>query len=248
MVSGGMDSIYATYDRVAHSDDQVTLVHFDLRPVWGETSEKFTASQRWATQAAARWISRNLRPVELIIVPVKQYRANGWWATELIFWGADHCSAGQFDEVITGWCGENFSPHRAQLLRRLQKAIFARYASRGTLAYPLERITKVEMIAAMPSELRCLSMSCHEPEVIDDRAYACGVCRKCSRNNYLMAMIASGLPKREIRAKHLENIAATPHHDGKGYREVYAKFEMWDLVDDIAPKRRAGKRAAVGSA
>lgn len=234
LVSGGMDSIYATYDRAAHSDDLLTMVHFDLRPVWGEVSQKFTASQRRATEKAARWISKNVRPVELLVVPVKEFRANGWWATELIFWSAERCSAGQFDEVITGWCGENFSPHRAQLLRRLQRAIFARYTNRGMLAYPLEQITKVEMIEAMPAELRCLSISCHWPEIVEDTAYPCGLCRKCARNNYMMAMIASGFPTSEVRAKHLENIAATPHHDGKGYRDVYAKFEMWNLVDDAA--------------
>jgi 7-cyano-7-deazaguanine synthase in queuosine biosynthesis len=243
LVSGGMDSIYAAYDRAMRTDDPITIVHFELGEVWGPTSDDFVASQLWAAEAAARWISANVRPVELLVVPVSRFHASGWWATELIFWAAERCSAGRYDDVITGWCGENFSPHRAVLLRRLQRAIFARYASRGTLAYPLERITKVDIMRAMPAALQSISMSCHEPRIDGRRAYACGACRKCVRNDYLRQMLASDLPLEEVKRRHLEKIAATPHHGGKGYREVYSGFELWALADEPAAQAAAAAAA-----
>jgi 7-cyano-7-deazaguanine synthase in queuosine biosynthesis len=237
LVSGGMDSIYATYDRALHSGDQITVVHFNFG-----TCPEFIACMRWAAQGAANWMSANVRPVEFLEVQVDQYwnsagqlrqtRANGWWATELIFWAAERCSAGQFDEVFTGWCGENFSPNRAMVLRRLQKAIFARYASRGTLTYPIEQVTKAESFVAMPPELRSFAMSCGDPKLADGRPVACGVCRKCVRNITMIETMKSGLPLREVRKRHLEKIAVTPDHNGAGYREVYPDFELWNLLDE----------------
>lgn len=237
LVSGGMDSIYATYDRALNTDDEITVVHFNFG-----TCPKFVACMRWATQGAANWISHHVRPIQFLEVQTEQYwneagqlrqtRANGWWATELIFWGAERCSAGQFDEVITGWCGENFSPNRALVLRRLQKAIFARYATRGALAYPIEQVTKAEAYVAMPEELRSFTVSCREPTLVADRVVACGECRKCVRNQAMIHAMNSGLPLSEVRKRHLEKIAATPDHNGRGYRDVYPDFELWSLLDE----------------
>src|SRR5581483_6765752 len=237
LVSGGMDSIYATYDRALHTDDRITVVHFNFG-----TSPNYLACMHWAAQGAAQWISANVRPVDYVEVEVDQFwnaagqlrqrRANGWWATELIFWAAERCSAGEFDEVFTGWCGENFSKNRAMVLRRLQKAIFARYATRGTLTYPIEQVTKVEASVAMPAALKSFAVSCREPTLVDGRAVACGECRKCARNKSMTQALADGLPLPEVRKQHLQKIAATPDHQGRGYREVYPDFELWGLLDE----------------
>src|SRR5690348_13689753 len=93
LVSGGVDSIYAAYDRAARGEDALTVVHFNFG-----TSAEYIACMRWAAKGAADWISGNVRPICFLEVPTEQYwtpsgllrqvRAKGWWATELIYWAA----------------------------------------------------------------------------------------------------------------------------------------------------------------
>jgi 7-cyano-7-deazaguanine synthase in queuosine biosynthesis len=226
LISGGMDSVYAAYDRALNSDDPLILLHFEL----GDDPD-YVQAMRSAARAAADWISANVRPVRFAPTPVSGYRAGGWWATEVIFLAIERCNAGEFDEIISGWCGENFSKERGVPLFALQRAMFARYASRGRLHYPIEHLTKVEMTAEMPTELRALTMSCHEPGFVNGRAVTCGTCRKCARQKYMTDLLASGVPPSEARALHLRKIAETPDLGGKGYRDVYADCALWRLLE-----------------
>jgi hypothetical protein len=134
-ISGGMDSIYACYDRLINSKDDVTAIYFDFTEILGNKTsgavlkKEVVDIQKKVVTSIVTWLNKNIRKINLEIVPITECRYKGWWSTEVVLWAADKCNDGTYDEIISGWTwnGENINYHRAKILHLLQEKIFLSY-------------------------------------------------------------------------------------------------------------------------
>ncbi len=92
-------------------------------------------------------------------------------------------------QVAVGWTSDDLK--RPQVIDRMTRGVPKRVWEalrdsvdhggrlKADLAEPLVGLTKVEIMAAMPSELLELAWTCRRPVLKDGQAYPCGECHAC---------------------------------------------------------------------
>jgi len=228
LASGGMESTYVALERLRDTDDEVTLAFLtsfqaDTSPAW---RKRYDAEWRCLRNIVA-WFYTNARPVNFDRRKLTSFRSGGWWGTEAIFWAAEQCNAGRFDEVLVGWNGTESRGENS--LRSIQEAIFARYATRGRLTFALGPITRAEVYYGLPTDLRAMTVSCLSAWVTDGRIHSCESCLKCERILVLERSIQEGVPLSEARQRYMDVLAAQAE-GAKTYSELYPNCELFNLL------------------
>lgn len=211
--SGGVDSTYAIWKILTTTQDDVMAVVFDtddLTPEDYETNDirlfpkgKTLASTLAKAQPIVDWFAANLRPIELVIVPVELPKLIPDWPntpeTYFTNWAVEKVNVNELDRIIISHEKENDgNANRGSRGREgpaswLAHDLFVANATRGSVEFPLIESDYHHGVAMseLPANLMALAGSCNS-----DREDC--TCFKCSKMKFFEREVQAGKTMSEI--------------------------------------------------
>jgi len=188
MFSGGLDSTAALYKLLITSEDDLHVHHVHLVNRDGRAR-----AERDAAQAVITWCRANCRPFAytesaldfeaLRAIPI-DYLSIAFAACQVII-DVPHCNriavgilAADLDEV---------KRKVSEQQRRVFEAMYACYRARKLgepvveWIYPVYELSKAQVVASLPEELRAAAWSCRRPVATASGYRICGECKPCRK-------------------------------------------------------------------
>jgi 7-cyano-7-deazaguanine synthase in queuosine biosynthesis len=188
MFSGGLDSTAVLHKLLTETRDELRVHH--VRLVNRDRRER---AEQDAVEAIIGWCRANCRPFrysesgldfsELEAIPI-DYLAIAFAACQVAI-DTPGCNriavgtlAGDLDEI---------KRKVSEAQRRVFDAMYACYRARKlgdpdlTFIYPVYELSKAQVAASLPPELRAVAWSCRRPVATGDSYRICGECKPCRK-------------------------------------------------------------------
>jgi 7-cyano-7-deazaguanine synthase in queuosine biosynthesis len=194
MFSGGLDSTAALYKLLTGSGDELRVHHVHLINREGRAH-----AERDAAAAIVAWCRAHCRPFQysestidfagLQAIPI-DYVSIAYAACQVAIDTQD-CN-----RIAVGTLAADLDEIKRKVSasqRRVFEAMYACYRERklGTpdlqWIYPVYELSKVQVVASLPEELRAVAWSCRRPVTTPDGYRICGECKPCRRRREVSA-------------------------------------------------------------
>jgi 7-cyano-7-deazaguanine synthase in queuosine biosynthesis len=196
MFSGGLDSTAALYKLLTGSDDELRVHHVHLI-----NREGRARAESDAAAAVVAWCRANCRPFQysestldfagLQAIPI-DYLSVAFVACQVAI-DTPGCN-----RIAVGTLAADLDEIKRKVTasqRRAFDAMYACYRERklGTAdlqwIYPVYDLTKAEVVASLPEELRAAAWSCRRPVPTADGYRICGECKPCRKRREVAALL-----------------------------------------------------------
>jgi len=196
MFSGGLDSTAALYKLLTESADELHVHHVHLVNRDGRAS-----AERDAVQAVLAWCRANCRPfgysestldfAALQAIPI-DYLAIAYAACQVAI-DIPRCK-----RIAVGVLAVDLDEIKRKVSeqqRRVFEAMYACYRARKLgepvveWIYPVYQLSKAQVAAALPPELRAVAWSCRRPVAIEGGYRICGECKPCRKRAEVSAQL-----------------------------------------------------------
>ncbi len=197
MFSGGLDSTAVLVRLLTESNDELRVHHIRMANREGRAD----AEQR-AVESIVSWCQARYRPFrysesgldfsDLNAIPI-DYLSVAFVACQVAIDtpGCGRIAVGtlarDLDEIKRSVCASQ---------RRVFSAIYECYRARKVgepsveWVYPVYALTKPQIAAILPPELRAMTWSCRRPARIADGFRPCGICKPCRARTDIAAALA----------------------------------------------------------
>jgi len=188
MFSGGLDSTAALYKLLTASEDELHVHHVHLVNRDGRAR-----AERDAAQAVIAWCRANCRPFaysesaldfeSLRAIPI-DYLSIAFAACQVII-DVPRC-----DRIAVGILAADLDEVKRKVSeqqRRVFEAMYACYRARKLgepvveWLYPVYELSKAQVVASLPEELRAAAWSCRRPVATAGGYRICGECKPCRK-------------------------------------------------------------------
>lgn len=226
--SGGVDSTYAAWKTLRETDNDLDLVFFDLSSsdenvvsdmnYANATTAETVAVAKYRAQKIASWLTKNVRPVNLIILGIKKemvhHKREGTNAFRIIMpILLNDINNEKYDQILGAFEKENDGAahggshyHKDGTVERglgskSSAKVFQQEATRGRFDLPLleMKYTHANAFAEMPRELFDMTLSCDAPV----HGVACGECFKCVKRKFFCEQVSSGASTDQIYDRYI---------------------------------------------
>ena len=197
MLSGGLDSTAALYKLLTESDDELRAHHIHM-----VNRERRDAAERDAVQAAVAWCKSHCRPFRysesaldfsaLEAIPI-DYVSIAFVACQVAI-DTPGCN-----RIAVGILAADLDEQKRRVSesqRRVFDAMYACYRARKlgepdlAWIYPVYDMSKAQVAASLPPELRAAAWSCRRPVATPDGGYRiCGECKPCRKRAEVSAQL-----------------------------------------------------------
>jgi 7-cyano-7-deazaguanine synthase in queuosine biosynthesis len=188
MFSGGLDSTAALYKLLTETEDELHVHHVRML-----NREGRARAEQDAVEAILGWCRAHCRPFRysesaldfsaLEAIPV-DYVSIAFVACQVAVDtpGCDRIAVGTLSGDL-----DEIKRKVSESQRRVFEALYACYRARKVgeprveWIYPVYRLTKAQVAASLPPELRASAWSCRRPLTTQTGYRACGVCKPCRK-------------------------------------------------------------------
>lgn len=196
MFSGGLDSTAALYKLLTESADELHVHHVHLVNRDGRA-----IAERDAVQAVLAWCRANCRPfgysestldfAALQAIPI-DYLAIAYAACQVAI------DVARCKRIAVGVLAVDLDEIKRKVSeqqRRVFEAMYACYRARKLgepvveWIYPVYQLSKAQVAAALPPELRAVAWSCRRPVAIEGGYRICGQCKPCRKRAEVSAQL-----------------------------------------------------------
>jgi len=196
MFSGGLDSTAALYKLLTTSEDDLHVHHVHLVNRDGRAR-----AERDAVQAVLAWCRANCRPFScsestldfegLQAIPI-DYLSVAFAACQVAI------DVSRCNRIAVGVLAADLDEIKRKVSeqqRRVFEAMYACYRARklGEPAiewiYPVYELSKAQVAASLPPELRAVAWSCRRPVAIEGGYRICGECKPCRKRAEVSAQL-----------------------------------------------------------
>lgn len=200
MLSGGLDSTAVLYRLLAHGSDALHVHHVRLANRDGRAR-----AEQDAVEAIVAWCRARLRPfrysetaldfTQLEAIPID------WMVVAFVACQVAIDTPG-CKRIAVGTLAADLDEMRRRVSesqRRVFDAMYACYRARKLgepdleWIYPVYTLSKAEVAASLPPELRALAWSCRRPVTTAQGYRTCGACKPCRKRAEVAAQLAIAL-------------------------------------------------------
>jgi 7-cyano-7-deazaguanine synthase in queuosine biosynthesis len=200
MLSGGLDSAAALYKLLTETRDELHVHH--VRLVNRDRRER---AEQDAVEAIVAWCRAHCRPfrysesvldfAELEAIPI-DYLAIAFAACQVAIDtpGCNRIAVGTLAADL-----DEIKRRVSEAQRRVFDAMYACYRARKLgdpdlkWIYPVYQLTKAQVAASLPEELRACAWSCRRPVATADGYRICGECKPCRKRAEVAAELRIAL-------------------------------------------------------
>lgn len=196
MFSGGLDSTAALYKLLTGSADELHVHHVHLVNRDGRAR-----AERDAVQAVLAWCRAHCRPFAysestldfdaLQAIPI-DYLSIAFAACQVAI------DVARCDRIAIGVLAADLDEVKRKVSeqqRRVFEAMYACYRARKLgepvieWIYPVYDLSKAQVAASLPPELRAVAWSCRRPVAIEGGYRVCGDCKPCRKRAEVSAQL-----------------------------------------------------------
>jgi 7-cyano-7-deazaguanine synthase in queuosine biosynthesis len=196
MFSGGLDSTAALYKLLAGGDDELRVHHVHLI-----NREGRARAERDAATAVIAWCRAHCRPFQysestldfagLQAIPI-DYVSIAFVACQVAI-DTPGCN-----RIAVGTLAADLDEIKRKVSvsqRRVFDAMYASYRERKLGSadlqwiYPVYDMSKAQVVASLPEELRAAAWSCRRPVATADGYRSCGECKPCRKRREVSAQL-----------------------------------------------------------
>jgi 7-cyano-7-deazaguanine synthase in queuosine biosynthesis len=175
MFSGGLDST-GVFWRLIHGSDELHVHHLYL-----VNKENRAEAENRAVKDIVSYM-RRIRNFSFSESYHEYPCYNGgflWDSDMFSFVAGSIClSLPTIKKVAVGVTASDIRPSLSQRMERSQK-IFGAFGTKAEKVFPLTGMTKKEIFAMLPEELRSMTWSCRTPVYKEKEIIPCGRCKAC---------------------------------------------------------------------
>ncbi len=215
MISFAMSEVLAQEVEVGKQRERLTPEDYETNDIRLFAKGKSLASTLAKAQPIVDWFAANLRPIELVIVPVELPKLIPDWPntpeTYFTNWAVEKVNLNELDRIIITHEKENDgNANRGPRGKEgpgswLAHDLFVANATRGSVEFPLIEADYHHGVAIseMPTDLLALVTSCNSQ---NDPCF----CFKCSKRRFFARQLESGKTMPEI-AEYVRQKSALPN-------------------------------------
>jgi 7-cyano-7-deazaguanine synthase in queuosine biosynthesis len=196
MFSGGLDSTAVLYKLLTETADELRVHHVQML-----NREGRARAEQDAVEAIIGWCRAHCRPFRysesaldftaLEAIPI-DYVSIAFVACQVAVDtpGCDRIAVGTLSGDL-----DEIKRKVSESQRRVFEALYACYRARKAgeprveWIYPVYGLTKAQVAASLPPELRARAWSCRRPVTTADGYRACGVCKPCRKRAEVSAQL-----------------------------------------------------------